>query len=67
LPTDEKCKDTDAFAFITDVATGECFGVTADDDKIDTTATELRDDDGAVNGVSLKYLGGKHTCLTDET
>ena len=67
LPPKDGCTDTDAFAFITDITTNKCFGLRSEDDKIDTTGTELYDNDGVINGVSLEYVGGKDTCLSNSS
>jgi len=39
----------------------------SEDDKIDTTGVEQRDDDGVVNGVLLTYVGSSADCIQDPT
>jgi hypothetical protein len=46
IPTTDLCTDTDAYAFIEDKKGGKCYGVRSEDDKIDTTGTEIRNADG---------------------
>lgn len=44
IPTTDNCTDSEAFAFIED--TKECYGIRSEDNKIDTTGTEIRNEDG---------------------
>ena len=37
----------------------------AEDQKANTFGTELKDENGNVNGLSLSYEGGANSCETD--
>lgn len=67
MKTDDKCTDTSAYAFITDSKTDKCYGVRSEDDKIDTTGTEIRNADGVINGIGLTYVGGKTQCASNSS
>jgi hypothetical protein len=65
METSDQCTDSDAFAFIK--TQDKCFGVRSEDDKIDTTGTEIKDNDGQIIGIGLNYVSGSNKCEADAT
>jgi hypothetical protein len=56
----------DAFAHIYDQGVSMCYGLKeAADQKANTFATEILNDDSNIDGISLHYVGGQDTCPTD--
>jgi hypothetical protein len=65
MDTFDKCTDKEAYAFIEDKKSDQCFGVRSEDDKIDTTGTEIRDENGVINGIGLTYVSGSTPCAAN--
>ena len=65
MTTFGNCLDTEAYAFIEDKKSNQCFGVRSEDDKIDTTGTEIRNENGVINGIGLTYVSGNKACVAN--
>jgi len=59
IPLIEGCTDTDAYGYIIDNDTGICHALKSEDDKIDTTGSELKDENNTISGIALTFVGGQ--------
>jgi len=59
------CPD-DSYAFIVSTqGDKKCYKLSQDDKKADTFGTELKNEDGNINGIQLNFVGGGEQCESD--